>query len=101
MIMNSFSPKSKLIAMTKSGIDLGKVSSVKIDTTTGKIISFSVASAHVIPRLLDSELIISWSQVIDWNQDNIIVADAVVTAEAKNLALAPSKKAGAHLSSLK
>lgn len=97
--MNTFIPKSKLCAVTKTGIDLGKVTSIDIDAATGRITSFYVASTHVIPRLLESELIISWHQVIEWDEDKIIVADTVVPAEAKNIALAPSpsKKAGAHL----
>jgi len=96
--MNTFIPKSKLYVITKSGIDLGKVSSVEVDVASGRITSFFVASSHMIPRLLESELIISWHQVIDWDQDKIIVDDMVVPAEAKNIALnqASSKKAGAH-----
>jgi sporulation protein YlmC with PRC-barrel domain len=98
--MQNFSPKSKLVVITKSGIDLGKVSSIEINTTTGKIESFHVASSHVISRLLDTDLIVGWNQVIVWEEDKIIVGDAVVPAEAKNIAIAPSKKAGAHLSEM-
>jgi sporulation protein YlmC with PRC-barrel domain len=97
--MNTFTPKSKLCAFTKSGIDLGKVVLIEVDPATGRITSFFISSSHVIPRLLEAELIVSWNQVIDWDQEKIIVADAAVPAEAKNIALAPnpSKKAGAHL----
>ena len=98
--MNTFTPKSKLCALTKSGINLGKVVLIKIDPATGRIASFYVSSSHVLPRLLESELIISWNQVIEWNQDKIIVTDTVVPAEAKKISIAPSKKAGAHLSEL-
>ncbi len=79
---------------------MGKVTSIEIDSATGRITSFYVSSSHVIPRLLESELIISWHQVIDWNKDKIIVADTAVPAEAKNIALATTKKAGAHLKEL-
>lgn len=76
---------------------MGKVASIEIDPATGRITSFHVSSSHVIPRLLESELIISWHQVIDWNKDKLIVADTAVPADAKNIAMAPTKKAGAHL----
>jgi len=98
--MNAFLPKSKLQAITKSGINLGKVSSIEIDTRTGRIQSFNVTSSHVIPRLLDEELLIGWDQIIDWKDEVIMVADAVVPSGAKNIALSQAKKMGAHLSEI-
>jgi len=96
--MFSFTPKSKLLVATKSGIDLGKVASVEIDPLTGKISVFRVSSSHVIPRLLDGEFMIIWNQVIDWQDNTIIVSDTVVPAEAKNLAMVqtPTANTGAH-----
>lgn len=95
--MQVFYPKSKLYAQTKSGIDLGKVVAVEIDELSGKIQSFHVASSHVLPRLLDSELIIGWKQIIDWQDDKIIVTDTVVPSESRNIAMASSKQIGAQL----
>jgi sporulation protein YlmC with PRC-barrel domain len=100
--MFTFTPKSKLLVSTKSGINLGKVASVKIDSLTGKISAFHVSSAHVIPRLLDGELVIDWKQVIDWQDNVIIVSDTAVPAEARNLAMAqtPTTNTGAHFKEL-
>jgi len=95
--MRVFYPKYKLYAQTKSGVDLGKVIAVEIDESNGKIASFHVASSHVLPRLLDSSLIINWKQVIDWRDKMIIVTDAVLPAESKNIAIASSEQIGARL----
>jgi sporulation protein YlmC with PRC-barrel domain len=100
--MFSFIPKSKLLVATKSGLNLGKVTSVEIDSLTGKISAFHVSSSHVIPRLLDGELVINWTQVVDWQDNTIIVSDTAVPAEAKNLAMAqtPTTNTGAHFKEL-
>lgn len=96
--MFTFSPKSKLSARTKSGILLGRVTLVRINPDDGKITEFCIASTHVIPRLLDQELIIGWNQVLDWRDDEIIVADAAVPAEAVKIALSRAPEMPAHFS---
>ncbi|GEM_PF-1195382 len=83
-----FTPKSKLLVATKSGIDLGRVASIEVDPLIGKISIFHISSSHVIPRLLDEELIVTWNQVIDWQDNIIIVSDTAVPSDIKNLAMA-------------
>lgn len=85
--MQTFQPKNKILAKTKSGIDLGKVVYVEIDELTGKIDSFHVSSLHVLPRLLDNLLIIKWNQVVRWEKNILIVTDTILPKTAKNRAI--------------
>ncbi|MFZ6015717.1 MAG: PRC-barrel domain-containing protein [Patescibacteria group bacterium] len=98
-----FSPKSKLSARTKSGIFLGRVNRIAINPDDGRIREFIISSHHVIPRLLNNELIIAWNQILDWQEDEIIVADAAVPAEAAKVAFSQISGAQttAHLSKSK
>ena len=86
--MFRFSPKSRLLARTRSGILLGKVVAIEVDRETGRIVDFLVVPKHMFSVFYDKALVIAWSQVVDWLEEEIIVSDAVVEAESKYVALA-------------
>lgn len=81
--MFRFNPKSRLMARTKSGAVLGRVVAIEIDQATGRIVHFLVASGRMLSVLSDESLVIAWNQVVEWLDEEIIVADAVVMANAK------------------
>ncbi len=90
-----FTPKSRLMAQTKSGIALGKVLAIEVDEQTGRIINFSISAHRAIPAIIDSVLLVAWDQVVDWRSDVLIVADAVVGSQvvsvASNAGTSPSR----------
>lgn len=86
--MFRFSPKSRLLARTKSGILLGKVIAIEVDRRTGRIADFLVVPNHMFAAFYDKAQVIAWTQVIDWLEEEIVVSDAVVEAESKYIALA-------------
>jgi sporulation protein YlmC with PRC-barrel domain len=86
--MFRFSPKSRLTARTRSGTQLGKVMVVEIDEATGRIATFLVAANGLLSVLSDKTLAIAWSQIVDWQGDEIVVDDAVERLGAANLAVA-------------
>ena len=86
--MFKFSPKSRLTVRTKSGTLLGVVITVEVDQATGRIDTFLVAASRVLSVISDKSLAINWSQVVDWQNDEIIVADAVESQAAVNIAVA-------------
>ena len=88
--MYRFLPKSRLTVKTKSGHLLGRVVSVEIDTDTGRIQNFFVSTSRVLPVVLDKELAIAWSQVVAWNDSELIVSDAYTKAGVTNLVMASS-----------
>lgn len=98
--MFRFSPKSRLTARTKSGTLLGVVVAVEIDQATGKIVNFLVASSRVLSVISDKSLAIDWSQVVDWQDDEIIVADAVERQTAPNIAVATPATPSVQMSDL-
>ncbi|MDD2786272.1 MAG: PRC-barrel domain-containing protein [Patescibacteria group bacterium] len=96
--MFKFSPKSRLTARTRSGVLLGTVVAVEIDETTGRIVQFLVSANRVISAITDNVLVIAWSQVIDWKEDEIIVSDGAVARETAKVALSQAAGTPAHFS---
>lgn len=86
--MFKFSPKSRLMARTKSGVQLGSVVAVEVDQLTGRIAVFLVAANRVLSVISDKVLAIAWNQVLEWQDGEIVVADAAVHQEASNVAMA-------------
>lgn len=72
---------------TRDGRMIGKVSSLDIDADTGHLVNILVATSFV-SGLLNDELIISWSQIISMNAEEVIVSDLVVPAGASSAAIA-------------
>lgn len=86
-----FSPKERIQVRTVSGRELGRVASVDIDNDTGRIVTFFVSGPGMLPRFLDHDLAIAWSQVVEWTGDVLTVSDAVVPVTASQIAMsAPS-----------
>lgn len=96
--MFKFSPKSRLTARTKSGVLLGVVVAVEVDETTGRIVQFLVSSNRVMSVITDKVLVIAWSQVIDWKENEIVVADGVVAQEVAKIALSQAAGTSAQFS---
>jgi len=86
--MFKFSPKSRLMARTKSGNQLGSVVAVEVDQMTGRIAVFLVAANRVLSVISDKTLAIAWNQVVEWQEGEIVVADAVAKEGAVNIAVA-------------
>lgn len=82
-----------LPVVTKTGAHLGKVSSFDIDTDSGRIESIHVKTRGIVPGLLDEELIVVWSQVIEITETNVIVTDALVPAGVRSIAAHTPKTA--------
>ncbi len=96
--MHRFDVKNRLAVRTKSGHRLGKVSAVQVDQATGKVATFFVAADNVIKGLLGQELSVSWSQVVDWQEDELVVADGTVPGGATAVAFAAPSAPQASLS---
>ncbi len=81
------------MARTKSGHKLGRVSHVEVDEMTGRVMAFYVAAEGMIKGLLGNELAIQWHQVLEWKDDEIIVADGSVPQGATGVAYAGTPNA--------
>ncbi len=70
--------------ITKSGIRLGKLVSLNLGAETGRV-------AHIVvrPRFLSSvlpqELLISWTQIVSMDAEQIVVADAYLLASSRKV----------------
>lgn len=64
-----------LPVITQSGINLGKISKIEIDTKSQSIINYYVKSINLVKGLLEGELVINRNQVININEKNVIVDD--------------------------
>lgn len=71
----SYQKLINLPVITESGINLGKVVKVEIDTDNQLIINYFVKSNNLVKGLLEGELIIHRHQVIKITENNIIVED--------------------------
>ena len=88
-----FTPKARIQVRTVSGQDLGRVAGVEIDADTGRITVFFVSGPGMLPRLLDQGLAIAWSQVVEWTDEALIVADAAVPVAAAQVAMSTTSSA--------
>lgn len=96
--MFSFTPKSRLMAQTKSGTALGKVLAIEVDEQTGRIANFLISAHRVIPAILDKVLLVDWNQVVEWQSDVLIVADAVVGSQAVATSVVPNTGSSIQMS---
>ncbi|MEN9558167.1 MAG: PRC-barrel domain [Candidatus Parcubacteria bacterium] len=85
---------------TSSGIGVGKVSGVEIDTDTGRLASVLVKTGGLLAGLIGKELVVAWNQVVSISETEVVVEDATVPAHAVRSAMQPSAAtaSGAHLS---
>jgi len=87
--MFRFTPKSRLMAQTKSGLALGKVLAIEVDEQTGRIVNFSISAHRAVPAIIDKVLLVAWDQVVDWRAEVLVVADAAVGSQALASAVLP------------
>ncbi len=71
-----------LSVVTKSGQDLGKVLGFILDTERGCIVRVEVRPSGWVRGLVAHELLIDWSDVLEWTEKQIIVKDAAVPEKA-------------------
>lgn len=97
-MLHRFTPKSKIIVQTKSGITLGRLQAIEVDSEGGRVRTFHVSADGVLPRLLDREILITWEQIVEWNPDVLIVSDTAVPIGSSEIAFAtpPMTDGGAH-----
>jgi sporulation protein YlmC with PRC-barrel domain len=63
---------------TQLGQDIGKVISFDVDADTGRLTMLHVKVSGFVPALLDQEALITWSQVISFSEEEVVVQDAVI-----------------------
>jgi sporulation protein YlmC with PRC-barrel domain len=80
---------------TKSKQHLGKIGSFDVDADTGQVQTFHVKTRGLVKGLLDEELLVNWSQVIEMNDERMVVADASVPQGVRALAARPVESASA------
>lgn len=96
--MFRFTPKSRLMAQTKSGTALGKVLAIEVDEQTGRISSFLISAHRAIPAIFDKVLLVDWNQVVEWKSDILIVADATVGSQAVATSVVPNTRSSIQMS---
>ena len=67
--------------MTRAEQELGTLQSIEIDTERGSIANLMVRPAGLVRGLVANELIIAWSEVIEWTEKRIVVTDACIPAK--------------------
>lgn len=79
----------RLPVRTESGQPLGTVVDVTIESDTQSVVSYHVKPNRLVPDLVWSPLIIHRSQVIELNDREMIVDDAVTRTKAPTTAPQP------------
>lgn len=86
MILNS----KTLIGLhvrTQSGTAVGKVASLDLDADTGHLVTLHVKTPGIVHGLLNEELAISWGQIVEITEKEVIVKDGTVPVGARALAV--------------
>lgn len=77
MLVNSKKMKSAKV-YTKSGVFLGRLSSVDLDADTGHLLALHVRVSGMVPGLMDEEALVAWSQVLSMSEKEVRVVDTFV-----------------------
>jgi sporulation protein YlmC with PRC-barrel domain len=77
---------TNLPVITKSGQDLGKVGNFDIDSDSGRLMTIHVKTRGLVKGLLDTDLLVDWSQIVTIDEDKVVVSDASVPGGVKALA---------------
>ncbi len=64
--------------VTRSGQPVGKVHSFNLDVATGQMMHLCVKTRGLVAELLQTELCIDATSVIELSLDRVVVADAVI-----------------------
>ncbi len=86
MILNS----KTLIGLhvrTQAGTAVGKVTSLDVDADTGRLVTLYVKTPGIVPGLLNQELAISWGQIVEITEKEVIVKDGTVPVGGRALAI--------------
>jgi len=78
---------------TSGGSALGKACSADFDAETGRLTTLHVKTRGVIPGLMDEELLVDWSQIVEITAERVVVADASVPEGARAIARASTPSA--------
>jgi sporulation protein YlmC with PRC-barrel domain len=73
-VCSSFQARG-LLVVTKSGQEIGHLSSFVLDRERGLIVQVEVRPAGFVRGLVAEELLIAWSDVLEWNDKQMIVKD--------------------------
>ncbi|MDD5043911.1 MAG: hypothetical protein PHD51_04660 [Patescibacteria group bacterium] len=68
----------KLAVETKSGIFLGKIAGLEVDTDSQSVINYFVKDISILRGRIKRRLVISRNQVISFSQNKMIVDDAAL-----------------------
>ena len=79
---------------TKSGTPVGKACGFELEAETGQMKSLQVKAPGLVPGLLNQELSVAWTQIIEITDKQVTVEDAVVPAGARRLAVASEAVGG-------
>ena len=97
MLVNS-KKLTGLRVVTKSAAVLGRVASLDIDSESGRIETFRVRTRGLVAGLLEGELMVHWSQVVEMTEKELVVSDAAIPAGARIAAHASGASSGAGVS---
>lgn len=75
----------KVAVETQSGQFLGHVVGFEVETDTGVIEKYQVKGKFALIGLLQDSLLISKSQIINFDEDKMVVEDAVVKSDSGKL----------------
>lgn len=75
----------KVIVETQSGQFLGYIVGFEVETDTGVIEKYFVKSKIILASLWENSLLINKFQIINFDEDKMVVDDAVVKAGASKI----------------
>ncbi len=67
---------------TKDGRYLGRIKDFELETTSGQIAKYIIASSDLVKKILAQDLIIDQGQVLEINNQAMIVASGLVGDKA-------------------
>ena len=80
----------RLPVKTESGRALGHVVDVTVDPATHSVTAYHVKISRLVPNVVQSPLIIHYTQVVSFDKNGMIVDDAVTRAGAGSAVPEPS-----------
>lgn len=96
MIINS-KRLNGLPVRTQGGTPVGKVSSLDLDSETGRLTALRIKARGLVPGLLDTELSVSWGQIVEITAEEVVVHDGSVPIGAQAIAMRETGGTGVHM----
>lgn len=75
---------------------VGKVAGFDFDAESGRLAVLRVKTRGLVPGLLDQELAIAWSQVVEITADKAVIEDGSAPSQGRAFAVRPASSAGVH-----